>query len=188
MSHPQSSQPVRRFIFIRRLILVLIFLFAVFAILNWTVWLILNPQPPVFTVNSLSVSNFTSNSQQILKANYNLQLSINNPNKKITLFVDDFLVFVFYKDTNHVLKSTSMNLTLPVCLEKTSGQSLSLLGDMVESSVWSRRSMVKVQMMVTIRFRAANLLTREKNMEVSCNDLGSGFIKGRGKDCSLHFV
>ncbi|TXG73537.1 hypothetical protein EZV62_002116 [Acer yangbiense] len=159
--------------------------------INWTVWLILNPQPPVFIVNSLSISNFTSsNSQQILNANYSLQLSLNNPNKKITLFMDDFRVFVFYKATD-VSKVTSMNLTQPVCFEKTSGQNLNVLGDMVimvGSSKWSRRSTVNVKMMATIRFRAANLLTRAKHIEVSCMNLGFEFIKGRGKDCSLHFV
>ncbi|KAI9195327.1 hypothetical protein LWI28_013867 [Acer negundo] len=137
MSHTQSSQPVsdsRRFSVLRRLILVLILLFAVITIINWTVWLILNPKPPVFTVNSLSLSN----SKQIL----NLQLSINNPNKKITLFMDDLRVLVFYKDAV-VSKGTSMNLKQPVCLEKMSVQSLSLLGDMVGSSERSRRSMTR---------------------------------------------
>ncbi|KAK2640815.1 hypothetical protein Ddye_022578 [Dipteronia dyeriana] len=188
---PQPASDPRRFLFFRRLILALILLFTVIAVLNWTVWLILNPQPPVFRVNSLSMSNSTLyDSQKILKANYNLELSINNPNKKISLFMDYFRVFIIYK-TVDVSKDTSMKTKLPVCLETRRGQSLSLLGDMViavGSSGWSRRSTVNVEMKVTIRFRAANLLTREKHMGVSCIDLGVEFINDRGKDCSLHFV
>jgi len=75
------------------------FFFCWLILFGWILsikWLILKPQPPYFRVNALNVSNFSLSGVQI-KENYDNEIFIRNPNKKLNLNLSNFDIWVSYR-------------------------------------------------------------------------------------------
>lgn len=194
--------------FVRRLIIALVLLFVLVGVMNSIAWLIVNPLPPAFTVNSFGVSNFTLLSSRV-KGDYEFVISIKNPNKRASLFIDrSGDVSLKYDKSSAVIATTRMR---PLYLEKMSQQSQCprFTSDFCEpldggefnemsNDYWSKRMVsFNVMMRIRVRFRYGILLTKRSLMKVSCMNLvvefaaakeNHGRLKGSGDkyNCSVH--
>ncbi|KAE8732354.1 Detected protein of unknown function [Hibiscus syriacus] len=66
---------------------------AVFLI----IWLVLRPELPDFSVQSLSLSNFNATNLRV-NATWNAQFRVSNPNKKLSISYGEVVSSVFHKD------------------------------------------------------------------------------------------
>ncbi|ESR37366.1 hypothetical protein CICLE_v10029940mg, partial [Citrus x clementina] len=108
--------------FVRRLIIALVLLFVLASVISSIAWLIVHPLPPVFTVNSFTVSNFTLLNSRV-KGDYELVISIKNPNTKASLSIDrSDDVCLMYDKSAAVIATAWMG---PLYLEKMGQQSQS---------------------------------------------------------------
>ncbi|KAH9659591.1 Hydroxyproline-rich glycoprotein family protein [Citrus sinensis] len=194
--------------FVRRLIIALVLLFVLASVISSIAWLIVHPLPPVFTVNSFTVSNFTLLNSRV-KGDYELVVSIKNPNKKASLSIDrSDDVCLMYDKSAAVIATAWMG---PLCLEKMGQQRQSPrfrsdfcgplhAGEFNEmSNDYGSKRMVSfnVIMRIRVRFGYRILPTKQSLMKVSCTNLVAEFsaakeIHGKLKDtggknnCSVH--
>ncbi|KAI9388153.1 hypothetical protein POPTR_009G020000v4 [Populus trichocarpa] len=95
-----SDQPVgstkRRSSFVPRLTLIVVMFFFILCLIIFIAWLVIHPLDPAIRLNSLSVSNITVSNPQFA-ANYDIEFTVNNTNKKVNLFVDQVEVIVNYR-------------------------------------------------------------------------------------------
>lgn len=196
----------RSFLCVQRLMITLVLFFVLIIAVISIAWLILHPFRPVFTLNSLTISNFTLSNSRV-NADYDLELSVKNPNKKVALIIDHFHVYVSYQG-KIILSKNWMAL---VKLEKSSLDSLStqfpkdLLGYSVDKKLFNllstdlRKRLLNLTLEVKIRTRFTSEIwpTKETRMKVSCNNLnvefeaakesvpGTGKLNGGGEQCRV---
>ncbi|XP_059627786.1 NDR1/HIN1-like protein 2 [Cornus florida] len=184
----QQTQQTNNYITrVRRLILALFLLFAMIISVSMIAWLMLQPRVPIFRVDSLSVSNFTLNDSQ-LTADFGIKFTVRNPNKRIDLTLDDFKISVSH-DRNKLAEKTWNHY---VSMKKMSQNGMSIeLGTNssdncpikrktaigMSREFWSKRAVnLKVKMMVWAKFEAGDWLSKQKFVEVCCNNLEVGFF------------
>ncbi|XP_044482013.1 uncharacterized protein LOC123208547 [Mangifera indica] len=194
---------------VRRLMILLVLFFVLIILVISIAWSILHPINPVFTLNSLTISNFTLVNSRV-NADYDFDLSVHNPNEKLTLIIDGFQVIVKY----HYKKILSESWEKRVKLEKTSNQSLKMHLRPKDSSVnrvnkhsfkllstdFSKRSLnLTVEVYIRTSFVSEIWPTKETCMKVSCNNLnvqfgaaevsvnGTGKLSGGGGQCKVDF-
>lgn len=192
---------------VRRLMILLVLFFVLIILVISIAWSILHPINPVFTLNSLTISNFTLSNSRV-NADYDFDLSVYNPNEKLTLIIDRFHVIVKY----HYKKILSESWEKLVKLEKTGNQSLKThlrpkhsSGNRVNkhlfkllSTDFSRRLLnLTVEVYIRTSFESEIWPTKERRMKVSCNNLnvefgasedsvtGTGKLSGGGKQCKV---
>ncbi|XP_015953215.1 uncharacterized protein LOC107477673 [Arachis duranensis] len=184
---------------IRKLILALVLVFVLLMVIFSIVWFVMDIQEPNFQVTSFSVSNFSVSTTQ-LRGKYQVELAISNPNKKIEVMLDHFNVLVYYGQVG-----LSVAAMKPVYLEKLANKTVVVSLVVRDSPRFVRKevpeNMVKewnkgvvnfdVRMVVTARFEAGILPSKEKFLDVFCGDLDVGFFSpkdsgkllGIGKHC-----
>ncbi|XP_044482010.1 uncharacterized protein LOC123208545 [Mangifera indica] len=163
---------------VRRLMILLVLFFVLIILVISIAWSILHPINPVFTLNSLTISNFTLSNSRV-NADYDFNLSVYNPNEKLTLIIDRFHVIVKY----HYKKILSESWEKLVKLEKTD---------------FSKRLLnLTVEVYIRTSFESEIWPTKERRMKVSCNNLnvefgaaedsvtGTGKLSGGGKQCKV---
>lgn len=93
--------------FLRGVIAAMIFL-IVFSILSSLItWAVLRPEIPVFRVDNMSVSNF-STSAVPFTATWDTNLTVENPNQKLRLYFDKIMGTMFHGE-EHWLASSWLN-------------------------------------------------------------------------------
>ncbi|KAH8499321.1 hypothetical protein H0E87_018011 [Populus deltoides] len=99
-SPSNATRPVgsrkRRSSFVPRLTLMVVMFFFILCLIIFIAWLVIHPLDPAIRLNSLYVSNITVSNPQFA-ANYDIEFTVNNTNKKVNLFVDQVEVIVNYR-------------------------------------------------------------------------------------------
>ncbi|KAK7392680.1 hypothetical protein VNO78_21124 [Psophocarpus tetragonolobus] len=82
--------------FVRSFIVCFIMILTFFFLISLIVSLVLRPELPVYKVASLSVTNFTTT--PTLTGQWDIKITVENPNEKLVGYFSDFRVDVMFKD------------------------------------------------------------------------------------------
>lgn len=176
--HYPQPYPDPRATFARRLFVILIASFLIALTVALALWLILRPRLPDFRVDSLALSNLNLSSSSIT-ANWAINFTVVNPNKKITFYYDQVQAAVYYNDVS--LSET----TVPPFVQPTRNQTpvratFAAAGAYVDKSVveginGSRGSVnFNVRVLARVRLKAGWWRARQRLLRVYCGDLAVG--------------
>ncbi|XVE59638.1 hypothetical protein DITRI_Ditri05aG0062200 [Diplodiscus trichospermus] len=201
-SNNVSRNPI---LFVRRLCLSILSLFAIISLVHFIVWCIIHPVPPVFKVNSFCISSDPLKHSQLLSTGYyDIRFAIKNPNRKLSLVMDHSEILV-YHGKNMVSKESMP----PFYIKKMSEETRKnvprdlleyLHGKMLKlkSIEWSKREVsFDVKVNFRVKYLAWSWLPKRAYMEISCRDLRVTFLSAKGKwdlitagrrECLAHFL
>lgn len=163
------------------------------------IWLILRPRVPEFRVDSLSVSNFNISSS-LVSGNWDVQFTVRNPNKKITVKYDRIDADVFYKSeglASTTLPPFSQGKRNETKVRATFGAIGTYVDDWVVRDVNGDRGRGSVKFSVRLlaraRFKAGAWGTRKRYVRVLCRDVpvgltlssGRGSMVGDARECRV---
>ncbi|KAL8147937.1 NDR1/HIN1-like protein 10 [Apium graveolens] len=185
--------------FIRRLFAIIISCIIISGTVLLIIWLILRPRVPEFRVDSLSVSNFNISSS-LLSGNWDVQFTVRNPNKKITVKYDRIDADVFYKSeglASTTLPPFSQGKRNETKVRATFGAIGAYVEDWVVRDVSGDRGKGSVKFSVRLlaraRFKAGAWGTRKRYVRVLCRDVpvgltlssGRGAMVGGARECRV---
>ncbi|KAB5552941.1 hypothetical protein DKX38_010252 [Salix brachista] len=153
-------------------------------------WLVLSPQLPVFHVDNFSVSNFNA-TLPTFTANWEANLTVRNPNTKLTIEFGELQNFVFYEEDYLLASATAPR---PFSLEtRTSGVINAKLSannkdNLVENWVLDKLAKERSNGSVSFNFRMLFWTTfrsglwwkRHLSMKVLCEDIQVSFVGASG--------
>lgn len=191
-------------LFLRRFLAVAIAFFVVVGVATLILWLVLRPRLPQFSVSSASVSSFNLSSSQQLSADFDVTLTVRNPNKKMGVQYDGVRAAVLYG--GETISETSLppfyqskgNVTTVHARLVAAGEYV--VGD-VTNGINSDRShgngAVRFQFRVLswAVFNSGGWRTRRHVMRVYCEDVSIGFnnstvssgsLLGAPKQCQVY--
>ncbi|KAK6235260.1 hypothetical protein SCA6_010597 [Theobroma cacao] len=190
----------RNSLLVRSLILSILSLFAIISLLDFVVWRIIHPLPPVFEVDSFCISTTPPKHSPLTSTAYDIQFGITNPNKKLSVLMDNFEILVF-----HGKNMISRERMRPVYLKKMTKESSNIPRDLphlhgkmikFKSIQWSKRGVnFDVKVKFQVRYMVWSWLPKRADVEISCRDLSVKFLTAEGKgdlmggrrECSAHF-
>ncbi|XP_008784106.2 NDR1/HIN1-like protein 10 [Phoenix dactylifera] len=181
--------------FLSRLLAVAVAFFLLMGLATLILWLVLRPRLPAFAVSSASVSAFNlSTSQQVLSSDFDLSLSVRNPNHKMGIYYDSVAAAVFYG--SDAITETS----LPPFYQGK-GNATTVRARLVAAAAYVDADVAKgissdrgpgdgvvnfhVRVLAWVRFRAGAWRTRRHVMRVYCDDVPIGFKNGTATVGSL---
>ncbi|KAJ6670496.1 LATE EMBRYOGENESIS ABUNDANT (LEA) HYDROXYPROLINE-RICH GLYCOPROTEIN FAMILY [Salix viminalis] len=188
--------------FVPRLTLMLVMFFFILCSIVFIAWLVIHPLDPAIRLSSLSVSNITVSNPQFA-ANYDIEFTVNNTNKKVNLCVDHVRVVVAYRKgpvSSKILERSEYlgkmgESRLKAELGRDAVRSLKD-GEFKDiSDEWSKKIVnFNVKLSVRAGFQIGVLPTKQKIMEFRCMNLpveflstkGTGKLMSGGKDCLVH--
>lgn len=185
--------------FVPRLTLMVVMFFFILCLVIFIAWLVIHPLDPAIRLNSLSVSNITVSNPQFA-ANYDIEFTVNNTNKKVNLFVDQVEVIVNYRKGRLSSKILGESEFLGKMSEERlkvelGRDSVCSLEDRVFKDIsdeWSKKIVnFNVKLSITAGFESGVLPTKRRFMEFQCMNLpveffstkGTGKLMSGGKDC-----
>ncbi|KAK8596099.1 hypothetical protein V6N13_000752 [Hibiscus sabdariffa] len=179
---PNLAPRPTRFLFVRRLIQTIVLLFVFINVVYFVAWLVLNPTPPAFQVNSFNIST---------NANYTIAFTVGNPNRKLSLLLDRFQVLVFQGKRKAVGSLESMLLAADesLCLNKNPvefrvhGRVLKNAGFLGNQRELASNFNVKVNFRT--KFLASNWFSKRDFMAVYCKDLAAVRFSSEKRKCSV---
>ncbi|KAF8018359.1 hypothetical protein BT93_H3292 [Corymbia citriodora subsp. variegata] len=191
---------------VRRTMQSLVLLIVLISAIITVVWLALNPRPPAFPLNSLSLSGlpYASNASSPppkLHVRIQIQLAATDPNKKL----DDVNLCLAPVHGKCQLPLLSHNHTSPseYYISKRGRRVLTFEGKAgLRPGSRTRRkrpfqfTVETVRMKVSIKFMHAYWPSKQASAEVVCENLSVGLsssrltgkLKDGGKDCSVLFA
>ncbi|MQM08193.1 hypothetical protein Taro_041042 [Colocasia esculenta] len=191
--------------FLRRLIIITIAVFLIVGFATFIAWLVLRPRIPVFAVTSATVSSFNvSVGSQQMSAEFNLSVSVRNPNKRVGLSYDELDAAVLYRST--LISETSL---APFYQEKGDSRVLPArfsavgryVGGDVANGIAGERSsnggavVFHVRFFGRVNFRSGAWRTRRHYMRVYCDNVkfvfgnataSVGTFTGSPQQCEVH--
>ncbi|KAG6760763.1 hypothetical protein POTOM_033943 [Populus tomentosa] len=188
--------------FVPRLPLMVVMFFFILCLIIFIAWLVIHPLDPAIRLNSLSVSNITVSNPQFA-ANYDIEFTVNNTNKKVNLFVDQVEVIVNYRKGRLSSKILGQSEFLGKMSEarlkvELGRDAVCSLKDRVFKDIsdeWSKKIVnFNVKLSITAGFEIGVLPTKRRLMEFQCMNLpveffstkGTGKLMSGGKDCLVH--
>ncbi|XP_008799698.2 NDR1/HIN1-like protein 10 [Phoenix dactylifera] len=182
-------------LFLRRLLAVAIAFFLLIGLVILILWLVLRPRLPVFAVSSASVSAFNlSAPQQLLSSDFDLALSVSNPNHKMGIYYDRLVAAVLYGS------DTIAETNLPPFYQGK-GNATTIRARLVAAAEYVDADVAKgitadrgrgdgtvnfyVRVLALVRFRARAWRTRWHVMRVYCDHVPVGFKNGTATVGSL---
>lgn len=184
-----SPDPARRFAglgFARGVLAVLVLLAVLLCTINIIYDVVLQPKVPVFTVTSLSVSDFNA-SGSVLTANWETSVAVDNPNSRLKVRFDNIRCVVYYRDPGDYLAWTTGEPLLVGTKGRgvidskmvTAGAEGQPERRVVEDISRERRSgtmSFALALEMTATFRDGSWWTRHARLRVFCVDLVVSFV------------
>lgn len=189
--------------FIRTFITTMILVFFILGVSTFILWLVLRPRVPEFRVVTLSVSNLStgSNSSSSLTGTWNVDISVNNPNKKLSVVYDSARSFLYYK-SGFISETRIPPFKQAKQNQTTIDASFSAVNTYVDRSVVNdingdrARGIVTFNMLLEARaqFRSGGWRLRSRWVRVLCEDLavglssnnsGTGKLTGGTRECRV---
>jgi LEA14-like dessication related protein len=156
------------------------------------VWLILRPELPVFRVAALSVSDFKTASNSDFTASWAVDVTVENPNHKLNVFINQIDSFVYYNDyiLTSSLKAESLLLNpkghgvLHVTLSTNNTDDRHVVDEWVVDDMGEDRNGGSVsfdlRMLVSSTFKSGGWWARGGKLKVFCDNLNVGFVGANG--------
>lgn len=163
----------------------LITLIIITCVASIITWLVLRPEIPVFHVDKFAVSGLNLTSPEF-SAKWNATVVVENPNRKLKIYLDQVEGFVYYKE--NFLSSSPVD---PMFLETRSRNAMAMtmaannteqhsVGRWVVEEMGKERSggavSFNVRMLVLATFKSGAWWTRHASMKVFCEDLTINFV------------
>ncbi|KAK4375837.1 hypothetical protein RND71_006514 [Anisodus tanguticus] len=186
--------------FLRRVIAVLIASTIITGTILFVIWLVILPRIPEFQVDSLTISNLNL-SNSLITANWDLNFTARNPNRKITLYYDEIAAAIFYNSLS-IADTTVPPFFMDKVNETAHKVSFVASGAYVEK--WAFDGMGKertekesvafnVRMVARVSFKAGAWRARKRYLRVYCRDLlvgvslnkSSGNLLGGSRQCRV---
>ncbi|EYU45317.1 hypothetical protein ABFS82_06G015100 [Erythranthe guttata] len=95
--HCANKQAVNLHKFSKKIYIYLTTLILSILSLIFLVWLILHPTKPNFSLTQADINQLNLSGQSLLNSSIQLTLQSNNPNKKVSIYYDEFLIYASYK-------------------------------------------------------------------------------------------
>ncbi|KAK8515700.1 hypothetical protein V6N13_139331 [Hibiscus sabdariffa] len=191
---PPPQDP--RSTFLRRLLSAIAVVLIIFGFILFIIWIVLRPQLPDFSIQSLSLSNFNAANQRV-NATWNAQIQVSNPNKKLSISYGEVVSSVFHKD--YFLSETRIG---PFVQRTRSagavGASYSMVDSFVDGDVMDemneerRAGEMKFSLKVSadVAFRYGGWRGRRRFLTVWCDDVAvtasSGKMIGGPQRCKVY--
>ncbi|XWS66587.1 hypothetical protein CRYUN_Cryun05aG0212500 [Craigia yunnanensis] len=191
--------------FVRGIVAAMIILVVLSCLSSLITWAILRPQIPVFHVDNMSVSNFSTSSTPFT-ATWDTNLTVENPNHKLRLYFDKILGTMFY-DEEDSLGSSWLNPIFMETKTKTTLQAIISANGSAQNAVpiWVAQEMGKdrgtgsvtfaLRFRVWATFKSGTWWTKNMVMRVLCEDLKVNFVgtsgngalaPGKHDDCEVY--
>ncbi|KAL2226882.1 NDR1/HIN1-like protein 1 [Sesamum indicum] len=95
--HCANKQAINLHKFNKKLLFSLSTLFLSILSLIFLVWLVLHPTKPQFSLKEADINQLNLSGPSLLNSSIQLTLLSNNPNKKVGIYYDEFLLYASYK-------------------------------------------------------------------------------------------
>ncbi|XP_010034234.2 uncharacterized protein LOC104423440 [Eucalyptus grandis] len=175
-------------------------------------WLVLNPRPPAFRLDSLSLSGLPTASDASSRPpgpHVRIQLTATNPNKKLGVVIQDVNLWLAIVHCKCQLPLLSPNHTASseYPINKRSQEVLIFEGKTALRPCRGMRkkrpfqfpvgeAVMSVKMKVSVKFMHAYWPSKRMSVKVGCENLSlelssstrTGKLKDRGKDCLVRFA
>ncbi|KAL4325863.1 hypothetical protein GQ457_11G019250 [Hibiscus cannabinus] len=188
---PQKPRPT----FLRRLLAAVAVALIIFGAILFIIWLVLRPELPDFSIQSLTLSNFNATNQHV-NATWNAQFQVSNSNKKLSIFFGEAVSSVFHKD--YFLSETTIGPFKQGTRSTASlGASYSLVNSLVEENVVNEMNEERsggqmkfnLKVVADVAFRYGGWSGRDRFLTVWCYDVAvnaaSGKMTGGPQECSV---
>ncbi|GMJ15497.1 hypothetical protein like AT2G27260 [Hibiscus trionum] len=188
---PQKPRPT----FLRRLLAAVAVVLIIFGAILFIIWLVLRPQLPDFSIQSLSLSNFNATNQRV-NATWNAQFQVSNPNKKLSIYYEEIVSSVFHKD--YFFSETRIGPFVQGTRNAASlGASYSVVDSFVDGKVVDEMNEERgggemkfnLKVVADVAFRYGGWTGRERFLTVWCDGVAvnasSGMMTGGPKECSV---
>ncbi|RZR87609.1 hypothetical protein BHM03_00015060 [Ensete ventricosum] len=188
-AYPAAAPPPRyNTAFLRRLLSIAFAFFLIFGLVTLIIWLVLRPRLPQVTVSSATLSGFNlSTSQQLLSGDFDLNLTVHNPNSKMGIYYDHVAASVHYgserlSDTSlapfYQAKGATTGLRSRLVAVGVYVDSYVVNG--INSDLGRGDGAVRFQVRVSawVRFKPGAWRTRWHIMRVYCDDVPIGLRNG----------
>ncbi|XP_061376282.1 uncharacterized protein At1g08160-like [Gastrolobium bilobum] len=183
--------------FFRAFFATMICLAVIFGVILIITWLVLRPSLPNFTLNSLSLTNFSTTTQS-LSATWHIAFLVRNGNKKMTVTYNALRSSVFYR-SDYIAESqlapfkqdtksqTTLNATLSAANAYVDPRVVDELnGERARGSV-----LFDVQVLASTSFRSGSWRFRTRVLKVLCRKVPvgismnatSGELVGGAREC-----
>ncbi|KAK8545025.1 hypothetical protein V6N13_066338 [Hibiscus sabdariffa] len=191
---PPPQDP--RSTFLRRLLAAAAVVLIIFGVILFIIWIVLRPQLPDFSIQSLSLSNFNAVNQRV-NATWNAQIQVSNPNKKLSVSYGEVVSSVFHKD--YFLSETRIGPFVQGTRSAGAvGASYSMVdsfvdGDVVDEMNKERRAgemKFNLKVLADVAFRYGGWRGRRRFLTVWCEDVAvtvsSGKMIGGPQRCKVY--
>ncbi|GMI84112.1 hypothetical protein like AT2G27260 [Hibiscus trionum] len=191
---PPPQDP--RSTFLRCLLAAVAVFFIIFGTILFIIWLVLRPQLPDFSIQSLSLSNFNAANQRV-NATWNAQIQVSNPNKKLYISYGEVVSSVFHKD--YLLSETRIGPFVQGTRSSGAvGASYSMVDSFVDGEVVGEMNEERrggemkfnLKVLADLAFRYGGWRGRRRFLTVWCDDVAvtasSGKMTGGPKKCSVY--
>ncbi|KAK3032763.1 hypothetical protein RJ639_034912 [Escallonia herrerae] len=183
--------------FLRRIFAVLIASVIIAGTVIFIVWLVVRPRIPQFRVDSVALSNFNSSSS-LLTGNWDVRLTVRNPNSKANLAYDDINAYMFYRRVSlaeTAIPPFSQGTKNETAVRATFAAARTYVEKWVLDGLNTDRASGKVDFTMTIlarvRFKAGAWRARRRLLRVVCPNLSvnnsSGSLVGGSRGCRVGF-
>ncbi|KAE8678886.1 Detected protein of unknown function [Hibiscus syriacus] len=189
---PQNPHPT----FLRRLLVAVAVFLIIFGAILFIIWLVLRPQLPDFSIQSLSLSNFSAANQRV-NATWNAQIQVSNPNKKLSVSYGEVVSSIFHKD--YFLSETRIGPFVQGTRSAGAvGASYSLVDSFVDGKVVDAMNEERsggemkfnLKVIADVAFQYGGWRGRRRFLTVWCDDVAvtasSGKMTGGPKKCSVY--
>ncbi|WOL15542.1 hypothetical protein Cni_G24323 [Canna indica] len=177
--------------FLRRLLLVAVSFFILLGLIVLIIWLVLRPRLPEVSVSSFSISGFNLSASQPqspqLSGNFDLNLTVHNPNGKMGIYYDRVTAAVLYG-------SDTLSETFLAPFYQWKGETTALPARLVAAGEYVDSDVVKginsergrgdgavsfhVRVLAWVRFRSGAWRTRWHVLRIYCDNVPIGFRNG----------
>ncbi|KAF8009587.1 hypothetical protein BT93_J0561 [Corymbia citriodora subsp. variegata] len=212
-SSATAVPPSRSFTIVFRSMQSLVLLLLLISAVITVAWLILNPRPPAFRLDSLSLSGLPNASSAPRELSVGIQLTATNPNMKFAVGIQEVnpcLALIPGKcqlplSSHHNTSSSEYYIskkgrrTFNVIAGPRPGRGTSRKRPFqfaVGKDLRKGSAEMSLRMQVSVEFMHAYLPSKRVSVEVECDNLsvglssstGIGKSKDGGKDCSVRFA
>ncbi|EOY08453.1 hypothetical protein QUC31_010852 [Theobroma cacao] len=175
--------------FARGIIAAMFVLIVLTCLSSLITWVVLRPEIPVFHVDNMSVSNF--NTSTPFMATWDTNLTLENPNHKLRLYLDKIVGAMFYDDEDS-LGSSWLNPIFMETKTKTTMNAIISTNGSAQNAVpiWLTQEMSKdratgsltfaLRIRIWATFKTGSWWTRSLVIRVLCDDLKVNFVGASG--------
>ncbi|KAL0400528.1 UNVERIFIED_CONTAM: NDR1/HIN1-like protein 26 [Sesamum latifolium] len=107
--HCANKQAINLHKFNKKLLFSFSTLFLSILSLIFLVWLVLHPTKPQFSLKEADINQLNLSGPSLLNSSIQLTLLSNNPNKKVGIYYDEFLLYASYKAKRSLPKLQSLH-------------------------------------------------------------------------------